>query len=211
MVCGLQSLSAASENCPLRVCFNERNCWGKAIPSKSERVVFRSALNTGFKQYKGVLFMNVRFANTNDIPQMIDLLMQVGQVHHEIRPDLFRAGAQKYDEAALERLLADPSRPILCYEQNGIMVGYCFCILQETKNDPVLCDRKVLYIDDLCVDAGVRGAGIAPALYARAVEYAKEIGCDAVTLNVWCGNDRAMAFYQKSGLTPYKIAMEKLL
>lgn len=155
--------------------------------------------------------MSVRFANENDIPQMLDLLLQVGAVHHDIRPDLFRAGAQKYDEAALKRLLADSSRPILCYAQDGKMVGYCFCILQETKNDPVLCDRKVLYIDDLCVDASVRGAGAAQALYARAVEYARELGCSSVTLNVWCGNDRAMRFYEKSGMMPFKIGMETVL
>lgn len=155
--------------------------------------------------------MSVRFADENDIPQMLDLLLQVGGVHHDIRPDLFRAGAQKYDEAALKRLLADPARPILCYAQDGKMIGYCFCILQETMNDPVLCDRRVLYIDDLCVDASVRGTGAAQALYARAVEYARELGCDAVTLNVWCGNDRAMRFYEKSGLTPFKINMEQKL
>lgn len=155
--------------------------------------------------------MTIRFACENDIPEMIDLLLQVGQVHHEIRPDLFRAGAQKYDEAALKRLLADPTRPILAADADGKMVGYAFCILQETRNDPVLCDRKVLYIDDLCVDASVRGAGVAPALYDRALSYAKELGCNAVTLNVWCGNDRAMRFYEKSGLKPQKIGMEVLL
>ena len=55
--------------------------------------------------------MIIRPAETRDIPGMIELLKQVGQVHHEIRPDLFRAGAQKYDEAALERLLRDPGGP----------------------------------------------------------------------------------------------------
>ena len=38
--------------------------------------------------------MTIRFATEADIPGMIELLKQVGQVHHEIRPDLFRAGAQ---------------------------------------------------------------------------------------------------------------------
>ena len=155
--------------------------------------------------------MTIRFACENDIPQMLDLLLQVGEVHHQARPDLFRAGAQKYDEPALKRLLADPSRPILAAEIDGKMMGYAFCILQITKNDPVLCDRKVLYIDDLCVDQSVRGAGVAQALYARAIEYAKEIGCDALTLNVWCGNDRAMRFYEKCGLKPQKIGMETIL
>ena len=155
--------------------------------------------------------MTLRFANEQDIPGMIRLLLQVGQVHHEIRPDLFRAGAQKYDEAALKQLLADPARPILIAELDNTVAGYAFCILQETKNDPVLCDRKVLYIDDLCVEETLRGKGIASALYERVLDYAKEIGCHSVTLNVWCGNDSAMAFYEKCGLKPQKIGMEKVL
>ena len=155
--------------------------------------------------------MEIRFANTADIPGMIDLLMQVGEVHHQIRPDLFRSGAQKYDEAALEALLRDPNRPILIADMDGKVAGYCFCILQVTENDPVLCDRKVLYIDDLCVDEAIRGQGVAKALYARTVAFAKELGCHAVTLNVWCGNDGAMKFYEKAGLKPQKIGMEYVL
>ena len=152
--------------------------------------------------------MNIRFAAEKDIPQMIDLLRQVGQVHHQIRPDLFRAGAQKYDEAALKQLLADPNRPIIAGVEDDKMIGYAFCILQELKNDPVLCDRKTLYIDDLCVDENVRGGGVAKAIYQGVLDYARSIGCDAVTLNVWCGNDRAMHFYEKCGFKPQKIGME---
>ena len=155
--------------------------------------------------------MTIRFATEQDIPQMIDLLRQVGQVDHEIRPDLFRAGAQKYDEAALRRLLADETRPILAGVVDDKMVGYAFCILQETKNDPVLCDRKTLYIDDLCVDEAVRGGGVAQAIYQGVLDYARSIHCDAVTLNVWCGNDRAMRFYERCGLKPQKIGMELTL
>ena len=155
--------------------------------------------------------MNIRFAEEKDIPQMIDLLKQVGQVHHEARPDLFRAGAQKYDEAALKRLLADPNRPIIAGVEEDKMIGYAFCILQETRDDPVLCDRKTLYIDDLCVDQAVRGGGVAQAIYQGVLDYARSIHCDAVTLNVWCGNDRAMHFYEKCGFKPQKIGMELTL
>ena len=155
--------------------------------------------------------MEIRFADTRDIPGMINLLQQVGQVHHQIRPDLFRAGAQKYDEAALTRLLADPNRPILIAEKEGNVAGYAFCILQVTENDPVLCDRKVLYIDDLCVEETLRGQGIAGALYEKVLQFARELNCHAVTLNVWCGNDGAMRFYEKCGMKPQKIGMETIL
>ena len=155
--------------------------------------------------------MEIRFAGPRDIPGIIDLLQQVGEVHHRIRPDLFRSGAQKYDEAALLELFADPHRPILAAIVDGKLAGYAFCILQETSDNPVLCDRKVLYIDDLCVDEAIRGQGIATALYARVTEYARELGCHAVTLNVWCGNDSAMKFYEKCGMKPQKIGMETIL
>ncbi len=155
--------------------------------------------------------MEIRFAQTRDIPGMIELLRQVGGVHQQIRPDLFRSGAQKYDEAALEALLRDPDRPILAAVEDDRLLGYCFCILQRTENNPVLLDQKSLYIDDLCVDENLRGRHLGTALYEAAVAYARQLGCDTVTLNVWCGNDSALAFYQRQGMTPRNIYMEAKL
>ena len=87
----------------------------------------------------------------------------------------------------------------------------CFCILEETVGNPVLMDDKTLYIDDLCVDENRRKQGIATALFDHAVEFAKQRRYDAVTLNVWCGNDGAMKFYESCGLVPQKVGMEKIL
>ena len=155
--------------------------------------------------------MNIRKADRRDIPGMIELLKQVGQVHHEIRPDIFRPGAQKYDEAALEEILADSMRPIFVAVEGSFVLGYCFCIHKNTQGDPVLTDRKELYIDDLCVDEGRRGQGIAKALYAHTVDYAKACGCVNLTLNVWEGNDNARRFYELAGMTPRKTYMEMKL
>ena len=154
--------------------------------------------------------MTLRFAENRDIPGMIRLLQQVGAVHHDIRPDLFRGDAQKYDEKALAELLRDSGRPILIAEENGDVAGYCFCILQVTEGNPVLCDRKVLYIDDLCVEETLRGRGIATKLYDHTLDYARSLSCDAVTLNVWYGNG-AQKFYEKCGMQFQKIGMEVIL
>ena len=155
--------------------------------------------------------MEIRPANKTDIPGMIHLLKQVGEVHHKIRPDLFRGGAQKYDEAALEALLQDPLRPIFVGVVDGRMLGYCFCMIEEVKGNPVLCDVKSLYIDDLCVDETCRGQHVGSKLYDHVCRYAKEIGCRSITLNVWCGNDSAMRFYETRGMKPRKIYMEASL
>lgn len=155
--------------------------------------------------------MEIRLATVREIPGMIDLLQQVGEVHHRIRPDLFRSGAQKYDEAALEELLKDPVRPIFAAVEEEKLLGYCFCIIEQVKDHPVLMDDKTLYIDDLCVDENCRGQHVGKALYDHARTYAKEMGCRSVTLNVWCGNDSALRFYEKRGLKPRKIYMEASL
>ena len=152
--------------------------------------------------------MTIRFAMEADIPGMIALLKQVGEVHHQIRPDLFRAGAQKYNAEDLKALLKDANRPILIAAEGDQVLGYCFCILEETKGNPVLQDNCSLYIDDLCVDERCRGQHVGKALYDHACAYARSLHCDSVTLNVWCGNDSAMAFYEKQGLKPRNIHME---
>ena len=154
--------------------------------------------------------MEIRLAAERDIPGLLALLLQVGQVHHEIRPDIFPERTLKYDEAALDALLLDPDRPIFGAYREERLLGYCFCIRQSVQDDPVLRDRKSLYIDDLCVDEACRRQGIAKALWDYTVDYAKKEGFDAVTLNVWAGNS-AEAFYRQMGMQTQKTVMELIL
>ena len=155
--------------------------------------------------------MTIRRAESRDIPGMIDLLYQVGGVHHDIRPDIFRPGALKYTPEQLTALLQDENKPIFVCDDAGLVAGYCFCQIRSYDGTGVSTCRKELYIDDLCVDETRRGQHIGRTLYDHAVAYAKEIGCQFLTLNVWCGNDSAMRFYEKAGLTPRNIMMETKL
>ena len=152
--------------------------------------------------------MTIERANESHIPGLIRLLYQVGEVHHQIRPDIFRAGALKYDEKDLEVLLADENRPVFVAAEDGKVLGYCFCVIEDSRGSTVLTDRVEVYIDDLCVEESCRGQGVAKQLYEDTCAWAKGLGCAFVTLNVWCGNDGAMKFYEKMGLTPRKIFME---
>lgn len=151
--------------------------------------------------------MNIRPAQTGDIPGLISLLLQVGQVHHELRPDIFRPVTQKYDDHELSELLKDEKRPIFVAMDGDFVAGYCFCILRSYQNSTVVVDHKDLYIDDLCVDESCRGQGIATKLYRHAVDYARFQGCKFVSLNVWSGND-ALQFYEKMGMRPRSMTME---
>ena len=155
--------------------------------------------------------MNICKARERHIPGMIKLLYQVGQVHHEIRPDIFRSGALKYDAAALEKLLRDENRPIFIAEEGDRVLGYCFCVLKDYRGSGVQTDRVEIYIDDLCVEETCRGQGVASVLYRYVQRFAKELGCSHISLNVWCGNDGAQKFYEKMGMRPRHIMMEQAL
>ena len=156
--------------------------------------------------------MNIRRANENDIAGLNKLLYQVLNVHHNGRPDIFKANAKKYTDEQLKEILLDEKRPIfVSVDEENNVAGYAFCIFQQHIDNNVLTDIKTLYIDDLCVDENLRGQQIGKQLYDAAVKLAKENDCYNLTLNVWSCNPSALRFYEKQGLVPQKTYMEKIL
>lgn len=152
----------------------------------------------------------IRKANKSDIKRIIELLHQVNMVHHVLRPDLFKPHTTKYHEQELEDLLNDESRPIFVFD-DGEVRGYAFCQISEVKDNKLLVDDKMLYVDDICVDENARGRHIGKALYEYVRDYARSIGCHHITLNVWEGNDAAWSFYRNMGMQVQKTTMETIL
>ena len=155
--------------------------------------------------------MTIRRAEINDIPKLNDLLRQVLNVHHEGRPDIFKGNAKKYTDDELVEIIKNDRRPIFVADNDGEVVGYAFCVFQQHIDNNILTDIKTLYIDDLCVDEQKRGLHVGTKLYNYVLDFAKQSGCYNVTLNVWYCNQSALKFYEKLGLVPQKIGMEKIL
>lgn len=156
--------------------------------------------------------MNIRRGNKGDIPGIDKLLCQVLMVHHNGRPDLFKNDTKKYTDKELEEILKDDKTPVfVATDEEENILGYAFCVFKQHKNDNILTDIKTLYIDDLCVDENTRGKHVGTKLYNYVLEYAKNNGCYNITLNVWACNKNAIKFYEKCGLMPQKIGMEKVL
>lgn len=154
----------------------------------------------------------VRRAVPGDIPRLLELLVQVGMVHHNGRPDIFKGPATKYSAEELKAILADDNTPVFVYvDEDDIPLGHAFCIRRQVVGDSVLTDIRTLYIDDICVDEKSRGRHIGRALYDHVIAFAREEGFYNVTLNVWSCNSPAMRFYEAMGMEPQKIGMEKIL
>lgn len=155
--------------------------------------------------------IEIRRAKEGDIGDIARLLYEVHKVHSDLRPDLFKAGAKKYTDKELERIISDDKTPVFVAQKNDEIVGYVFCIHQRFVSSNNMTDIKTLYIDDLCVDKAMRGKHIGKMLYDYVVKYAKENEFYNITLNVWADNKSAFEFYKKIGLKIQKIGMEKIL
>ena len=155
--------------------------------------------------------IRVRRAEERDIPAIMNLLVQVDLVHHYGRPDLFKGPATKYTAEELKEILPCEETPVfVCTDEKDRVLGHGFCIMEQYGGQ-LMTEHTTLYIDDICVDETARGRGVGRALYEHILAFARQRGCYNVTLNVWSCNPGAMAFYEKLGLTPYKVGMEKIL
>lgn len=148
----------------------------------------------------------VRHASSKDIDKILDLLNQVNLIHATARPDIFKV-VTKYTKEELEEKIN--KEPIFVYTNlNDEVVGYIFGVIQDTKTNHLIY-HKTFFIDDFCVDNSQRGMGVGTKLYDYVKGYAKSIGCDRVTLNVWNFNENAYKFYLKCGLKPLETVMEE--
>ena len=154
--------------------------------------------------------MNVRRAQITDIEQIVKLLYQVQKVHSDKRPDLFIPGKKIYTAEELIQIIPNDKRPIFVADENGVVLGYAFCIFQHNGSNSMQT-FDTLYIDDLCVDKNARGKKIGSAIYNYVVDFAKKSGCYNLTLNVWACNENAQKFYKKCGLKVQKYGMETIL
>lgn len=75
------------------------------------------------------------------------------------------------------------------------IVGYCrMGVLDMPVDDPTGVELHRLYVHER-----VKGAGVAAALFARGLEWARARQAGAVYLSVWENNNRAQAFYRRRG------------
>ena len=155
--------------------------------------------------------MIIRKAIKSDIKRILELLKEVGNVHSELRPDLFIKDKTKYDADELEQIIQNSLKPIFVYvNDNNELCGYAFCMIREIEGTNLI-SHKTIYIDDICVDSKHRREHVASDLYGYVHNYARSTGCYNITLNVWNGNDSAIKFYEKCGLKVQKTVLETIL
>jgi len=154
--------------------------------------------------------ITVRLAKKQDHPAVERLLRQIAQLHADLRPDVFRPASCKYDKKRYYGLLRHRNTPVLIAQnERGEVLGYAMLLMKTIgRKHPVFRPRRILYIDDLCVDEAARGQGIGTALMGAVRELARERGLERIELNVWERNEGAMRFYEQMGFQTQRRGLE---
>ncbi len=156
--------------------------------------------------------MIIRKARMEDRLGIERLLKEVNNLHQKLRPDIFIENAIKYNEEQFNALISNGATSVfVAVDDEGKVIGHLFCSIRDYKQVAVYKDFKTLFIDDLCVAESAHRQGIGKSLFDFALKYARQNGCYDVTLNVWSGNDSALAFYGKMGMFPKETQMEYIL
>jgi ribosomal protein S18 acetylase RimI-like enzyme len=105
--------------------------------------------------------------------------------------------ASSYGVTQQTRELTDPGMITVLAEGAGALVGYA----QLRRSTPPECVGPTTSIEiyRFYVDAGAHGTGVAQRLMEAALDAARDLGGRQVWLGVWERNERARAFYRKSG------------
>lgn len=155
--------------------------------------------------------MEIRVAENEDIDGILNLLLQVNQVHADGRPDLFKSGGTKYNHENLAIKLKREDERIFVAVEDGKVLGYSFVVIEENEETINTYSHKTLYIDDLCIDECERGKHIGTKLFEEVKKYADEISAYRITLRVWECNPTARKFYDSLDMKPLYTEMEFIL
>ena len=134
------------------------------------------------------------------------LARQVHEMHVQWRPDLY----QMPDELFPEELYAElvKNRELYVAKLDGAVIG--FALLRMRVSEGVgKVTRKIMLIDQVCVDEALRNHGIGTQIMEEVRVLARAFGCTDLQLGVYPQNDAAVSFYQKCGFMIRSIDMQR--
>ena len=148
----------------------------------------------------------LELATMNDRVAVNELARQVHAMHADWRPDIYEMVDALYSEQRMEETIS--TRELYVAKLEGNVVGY---VLLKIRNYdwPGVVKRKVMVVDEICVEESLRGHGIGKAMMEDVHALAKAFRCTDLQLGVYPQNDAAVAFYQKCGFTIRSIDMQR--
>lgn len=150
----------------------------------------------------------IRKAKISDFQGIHNLIMQVHKLHVNERNDIYKdVDPINFEEFRTE--LSNSNNIYLIAELENEIVGICFSQIKEISNNKIMKNRKILHIENICVDENHQKKGIGKKLYKQIVQLAKEKNIDNIELMVWGFNENAIKFYKNLGMSIKNLRFEQ--
>jgi diamine N-acetyltransferase len=139
----------------------------------------------------------IRAARADDFGFVRDLRREVGRMHAQAEPKIF-VDEEITTKENFKREAEEGT--VLVAEIDDEPMGCCRYSICASKKWPGLRVRTICHINDISVSARFHRRGVGKILYEAACAKARDVGCDAIDLNVWSFNEGAVAFYESIGM-----------
>lgn len=148
----------------------------------------------------------LELAIPNDRSEVNRLARQVHEMHVQWRPDLYQMPEELFPEELYSELVKN--RELYVAKLDGAVIGFAWVRIR-TAEGVGLVTRKVMLINQVCVDEALRNHGIGTRMMEEVRVLARAFGCTDLQLGVYPQNDAAVSFYQKCGFMIRSIDMQR--
>lgn len=138
----------------------------------------------------------IRDALAEDIPRLLHLYLQLAEFSTIPETEVYPLTAAH--QAALERITADPSVRLFVLEEGGRVIGsYALYVMPNLTHG----GRPFAIVENVVVDATLRGGGHGRLLMGHAMAEARAADCYKIALTSNLKRGPAHAFYEALGYT----------
>jgi ribosomal protein S18 acetylase RimI-like enzyme len=140
----------------------------------------------------------IRPATPADRVQILRLTERLGDF--PVPPWRTAAEIARADHPILLAALGQPAADslLLVAEEGDRLRGFLFA----AERADYFTGERLAHVEDLALEPGAEGKGLARRLMEAAEAWARGRGCRRVTLNVWAQNERAVGLYRRLGYQP---------
>ena len=148
----------------------------------------------------------IELARDVDRAEINRLARQVHALHIQWRPDLYTMPEELFPEELFLALVKD--KELYAAKIDGNVVGFAWIRMRQSEGVG-LVPRKVMLVNQVCVDEALRNHGIGTQMMEEIRILARAFGCTDLQLGVYPQNDAAVSFYQKCGFMIRSIDMQR--
>jgi len=151
--------------------------------------------------------VTIRKANMDDLESILILFdkLSLSDLPYDKDVDVYWSHTKQGKKYFTDKILKN-NNICMVAEINKKTVGYFTATIKDVPGYRLV---KVADLLNLVVEEQYRNLGIGKKLIDAFFEWAKNMGVNKVSVNVFSGNEKAIKFYNRCGFTSFEQTLEK--